>query len=130
MCDELAVGRVPNPQAVSERDDPAGLDPDEGRDRRVGALLAEERVLEQPVGLVEGVVVPVEAAACLGDVRDEWEQDRSEERVVGVGGRVGAREDRGGGLAAERLSAIAVSPRARRRPPRASTKFLTSGRYS
>ena len=60
-------------------------------------------MLELRVGAVEGVVVPVEAAARLGDVGDERQQDGTEERVLGVGVRVGAREDRRRRLAAERL---------------------------
>jgi hypothetical protein len=60
-------------------------------------------VLQERVGPVERVVVPVEAATCFGDVRDEGQQDGAEEGVVGVGVGVGAGKDRGGGLPSESL---------------------------
>ena len=40
-------------QPVAELDDAAGLEPDERRDGRVGALLAEQRLLEGRVRAVE-----------------------------------------------------------------------------
>ena len=90
-------------EPVSERNRLAHLDPDERGDRGVDALVPEHRLLELRVRPVEGVVVPVEAAARLGDVGHERQQDGSEERVLGLGVRMSTGEDRRGRLAAERL---------------------------
>src|SRR5262249_29838120 len=100
---ELAVGGVPHAEAGTERNRLPHLEADERRDRRIDALVSEHRLLELAVGPVVGVVVPVEASAGLGDVSHEREQHGPEERVLGLGVRMGAGEDRGGGLAAERL---------------------------
>ena len=59
-----------------------GGEPDERRDRGVRARGAEQRPLELGVCGVERLVLPVEAAAALGDRGEEREQDRPEERVV------------------------------------------------
>jgi hypothetical protein len=55
------------------------------------------------MGPLEGLVVPVEAAAGLGGRNQESEEDRAEERLVfrGAGARVRMREDRGSRLTAE-----------------------------
>src|SRR5581483_8275266 len=70
-------------------------EPDERRQRGVGALLAEQRRLQVGVGALERVVVPVEAAARLRRGDEQAEQDRAEERLLVRGLRpgVGARED-------------------------------------
>ena len=60
----------------------AGREADEGRDRGVGAGAAEERLLDRGVGVLERVVLPVEAAGALGDGGERRQQDRPEERVV------------------------------------------------
>ena len=85
MRSELAVGGVPHAQSLSELNDAARLETDERRDSRVGPLFAEQRLLERRVRAIEGVVVPVEAAARLGDVADERQQDGPEERVLCAG---------------------------------------------
>src|SRR5918912_20295 len=65
----------------------------------------EERVLELEVGLVERGVVPIEAAANLGSLDQEWKEDAREQGLVlGAPRRcVGTREDRSGGFTAEIL---------------------------
>ena len=91
-------------QPVAELDDPARLEPDERRDSRVRALLAEQGLLEARVRAVEGLVVPVEAAARLGDVGEQRQQDGAEQARARRGPpRMSARVDRRGRLAAERL---------------------------
>ena len=103
MGDELAVCGVPDPEPVSERNRLAHLDPDERGDGGVDALVPEHRLLELRVRPVEGVVVPVETAARLGDVGHKRQQDGSEERVLGLGVRMSTGEDRRGRLASEGL---------------------------
>ena len=73
----------------------AGRDADERRDGRVRPPLAEERALELRVRAVEGLVVPVEAAAGLRDAEQEVDEDGAEECVVlgGITTRVRARVD-------------------------------------
>jgi len=70
---------------------------------------AEERVLDLRVRSGEGVVVPVEPAAALGDRGQHRKQDRPKERVVlaRAHARVRVREDRGGGLAPEIVDRVA-----------------------
>src|SRR5262245_40007144 len=53
--------------------------------------------------MVEGCVVPVESTACFGGPDEQRKEDGTEQRLH-LGGphtRVGAREDRGGGLPTE-----------------------------
>jgi hypothetical protein len=71
-------------------------------------MVAVERALELDVGALEGVVVPVEAAAGLGRVDEKRDQDRASERLVLADALVGvrAREDAGGGLVLERCERL------------------------
>ena len=64
--------------------------------------VAEDGRLELLVRLLEDVVVPVEAAAALGDLDEEWDEDAAVDRVVLVGAGVVRRgEDPCRGLALE-----------------------------
>ena len=101
------IGRsvMPPPRSASV----PGREPDDRRERDVGARGAEERLLEIRVGRVEGVVVPVEAAAALGGPRQHRQQNRAEERVVAgiADAGVRAREDRRGRLALQIVDRVA-----------------------
>ena len=132
MPGELAVGRGPDAELRAELALDTGRDPDERSDGGVGAVLAEQRPLELGVRAVERLVVPVEAAARLGDADQEVDEHRPEQRVVlgRLAARVRTRVDPGGGLARELLERDQASSRPRSRGARASTKSRTSGRYS
>ena len=93
MRSELALGGVAHAQPAAELDDSARFEADEWSDGRVRALLAEQGLLEGPVRTIERVVVPVEAAAGLGDVADERQQHGPEERVLRACACVSARVD-------------------------------------
>ena len=103
MRRQLAVGRMSNAQPLAELDDPTRLETDERRDGRVGTFLAEERALQLGVGPVEGVVVPIEAAAGVRDVGEQRQENRAEEGVLGPCARVRARIYRRGGLPPQRI---------------------------
>ena len=92
-------------QRLRELHLPGHREPDHRGDRAVATPLTEERLLELAVRALEGVVVPVEAAARLGGRDEEPEEDGAEERVVlgRTRARVGLREDRGSGLAPQLL---------------------------
>jgi hypothetical protein len=97
------------------------------RDGRVRPPLAEERALELRVRTVEGLVVPVEAAAGLRDAEQEVDEDGTEECVVlgGVDPRARAVDSgrRLTGKLLERDDRV-LSPA--RRAARASTKSRTT----
>ena len=105
MPRELPVGDRPDAHRLRKHALHPRRQPDERRDRGVRASIAEERALEVAERPVEAIVVPVEAAARLGDADQEVEQDRAKERVVGGGiaSGVGAGVDRSRRLAAELL---------------------------
>ena len=100
---QLARGRDPNPQPVGELHLRSNREPEQRRDGGVGAALAEERALELDVGPVEGLVAPVEAAAGLGDVGEQRQHDRPQERLVAGLAGMGGGVDGSGGLAAKIL---------------------------
>ena len=103
MRGELARGSDPNPQAVGELHLRANRQAEQRRDGCVGAARAEERALELDVGPVEGLVAPVEAAAGLGDIGEQRQHDRPQERLVARLAGMGGGVDRGGRLAAQIL---------------------------
>ena len=103
MAGELAFGRGPDAESRPE----LALDPDAQTDERcgcaVGSAFAEQGALELRVAPAERLVVPVEAAARLGDANEEIKKHRPEEGVVRVASRAGVRAcvDRCGRLATE-----------------------------
>ena len=105
MARELTVCDRPHPEARRELDLGRGRDADERRDGGVRPALAEERALELCVGAVEGVVVPVEAAAGLRGGDEQPEQHRPEEGLLLGRPRAGVcpREDPRGRLARKLL---------------------------
>ena len=130
---DLAGDRRAHADVAAELDGRAGREPDERRDRRVRARRAEERQLDLGVGGVEGLVVPVEAAAALGDRRraaaagscGRARRPRSSRRPECAWAKIAAAGSR-------RRSSIAFRASGSRRSDGAcsSTKPRTSGRYS
>ena len=106
---DLTRGDGTQRDAAAEVDVGACGETDDRRERDVRPVRAEERLLEVGVRGVERLVVPVEAAATLGGPRQHRQQDRPEERIVaGVADPgVGAREDRGRGLALQIVDRVA-----------------------
>jgi hypothetical protein len=70
------------PDVPAELDRAAGREADDGSDGGVAPCHAEERALDLRVRDVERLVVPVEAAAALGDGGQHRQQDGAEEGVV------------------------------------------------
>ena len=105
-----------NREPGRELDRPGDRESDERHDRPELPTLAEERRLEDPVRVLERLVVPVEPAARLCGRDEQSEQHRAKERVVLARLRpgVGAREDRGRGLPRELLEGERASSRVRR----------------
>ena len=95
----------------------AEREPDERRDGGVGAALAEQRALELGVRAVERLVAPVEAAAGLGDVGEQRQHDRPQQRLV-----AGLAGVRGGVDRRRRLAAAAPRSRASRRRARSAAR--------
>ena len=102
---ELAGHEEPYREAVRELDRLREREADERGERDVLAALAVERPLELRIRLVEGLVVPVEAATGLCGRDQEPEENGAEQRLVLARPRscVGLREDRCRGLAPELL---------------------------
>jgi hypothetical protein len=110
---KLAGCRDPNAEPVRKLEPRPGREPDQRRDRGVLAMLAEQRLLEARIGALEGVVAPIGPPGRLGDVGEERQQDRAQQRLLlaalgGMRGRVYA----GGRLAGQLLDR---DPRVRER---------------
>ena len=105
---QLAGDERPCLQAAAEVDGRSHLEPDERHHDDVAALGAEEQPLELGVLALVEVVVPVEAAARIGDAGDEGKQDGLEGGVL-AGPPPGERpgEERGGRLAGELVEGVA-----------------------
>ena len=105
VTSELAVGHRPDPQPGGELELRRHRDAEQRRNGRVAATLPVERALELRVGAIEGLVVPVEAAARLRGRREQSQEDGAEERLALGRARpgMGAREDPGCRLAPELL---------------------------
>ena len=129
---ELVRGGRPYAHAAAEVGRSPGGQADERREGRVRAPVAVEGALELAVGALEGVVVPVEAAARLGGGDEQRDQDRAPEGLVLadplVG--VGAGEDSGGRLVLERRERLARVLAQGEPAARCSMNEPTSGRYS
>ena len=95
-----------------------GRQPDDRRERDVGARAAEERLLEIRVGRVERLVVPVETTAALGRPRQHRHEIERKSASSSVSeARVRSREDRGGRLAlavVDRVPGVGKAPQRRR----------------
>ena len=97
MAGKLGVCRCTDTDSLAQLSLDAGADADERGNRNVGSSLAEQRPLELCVRAVEGLVVPVESAAGLGDAHQKVDEHRAEQGVVlgrlaaGVGAGVDAR---------------------------------------
>jgi hypothetical protein len=81
-------------QALAELDLRADRKADERRDRRVATTVSQQRALELGVGAVERLVAPVVTAAGFGDVGQERQEDRPQQRrlaVARMGGGVDGR---------------------------------------
>ena len=102
MC-ELSGRRRAHPDPAAELDLRHDGDPDERRDRGVGARGTEQRVLQLGVGALERAIVPVEASTRFGG--GDQQRDKNGRKSAcssdGFGPGVGAGEDRGRRLAQE-----------------------------
>ena len=82
---ELADGGHTHDDVAAEVDGDGSRQADERRRGPVLVPLAEQRVLDLPVHAVEDAVVPVEAAAGIGNSAEQRKQDRAVERPLLVG---------------------------------------------
>jgi hypothetical protein len=102
---ELPGRRGAHAEAVTELDGRRGGQAHERRDRAVRVTRPEQGALQLEIGTLEGGVVPVEAAAGLGRLDEERDEDAAEERLLlgSARARVRAGEDRCGRLPAQLL---------------------------
>ncbi len=121
MPRQLSRRGRPDPEAVAELDLRDHRDPDERRDGRVRAGVAEERALELGVRALEGDVVPVEPTARLRRGDQQRDEHRAVQGLLLRRSRAGvrARVDRRRRLAQELLErdprVLALGQRARPR---------------
>ena len=95
MCGAPGRRRA-HPDPAAELDLRHDGDPDERRDRGVGARGTEQRVLQLGVGALERAIVPVEASTRFGGGDQQRDENGAEERLLlgWLRPRVGTGEDR------------------------------------
>ena len=103
MRRELPRLEVADREPGREVDGPGNRQADERHEGAELPPLAEERRLEDPVRMLEGLVVPVEPTARFRGRGEQPQKDGAKQRVVLARMRAGVRagEDRGCGLARE-----------------------------